>query len=332
MPDTQPGSSQLGAALGPVLREVCQGRLGEISWFRSAWQKGGAATGFAAWRFDDGRAVDAMVKLPVGAIEHQWTTLLGTFDPDVWHGGEALACSTPRVLASGQSLGGYDLAWLVIERLPGHPLTSELSEQAATDLLSAAVTFYARAGAAMPVSKDRVQLLPDWGVLLEKGRTIIRVQTMPEAQRWNEAIKKVQKILPRLEARWAARAIDTWCHGDLHPGNAMRRVGVGGGRGRCVLLDLALVHAGHWVEDAVYLERMFWGRPELLHGVKPVTAIAKIMRDNGLHPDPEYPDLANVRRVLMAASSPAFLEHEGHPRYVHAALEILERLLPQVSR
>lgn len=331
MPDSQPGSPQLGAALGPVLREVCQGRLGEISWFRSAWQKGGAATGFAPWRLDDGRSVDAMVKLPVGPTEHQWTSLLGTFEPAHWDRDEARACSTPRVLASGMSVGGYDLAWLVIERLPGQPLTAELSERAVTDLLAAAVSFYTRARIAQPVAKDRVQSLPDWGMLLEKGRVIMRAQTMPEAQRWNEAIKRVQKILPRLEARWAARPIDTWCHGDLHPGNAMRRNGPNA-PGPCVLIDLALVHAGHWVEDGVYLERMFWGRPELLHGVKPVSMIAKIMRENGLHSDGDYADLANLRRVLMAASSPAFLEHEGHPRYMHAALEILERLLPQVSR
>jgi hypothetical protein len=34
----------------------------------------------------------------------------------------------------------------------------------------------------------------------------------------------------------------------------------------------------------------------------------------------------------MAASVPAFLLHEGHPKYVHAALEHLERLLPLVGR
>jgi hypothetical protein len=42
--------------------------------------------------------------------------------------------------------------------------------------------------------------------------------------------------------------------------------------------------------------------------------------------------LANTRRVLMAASVPAFLLHEGHPRYVHAALELIEKLLPLVGR
>jgi hypothetical protein len=332
MPDSQSGSSQLGTVLGPTLREVCQGRLGEIAWFRSAWQRGGAATGFAPWRLEDGREVDAMVKLPVGSIEHQWTCALGTFGPDVWNSGEALACCTPRILAAGQTVGGYDFAWLIVERLPGQPLSMELSEKAVTDLLTAAITFYSRAAAAFPVDPTRAQALPDWAGLLDKSRAVMRAQTFPDAQRWNESIKKVQKALPRLEARWAARPIHTWCHGDLHPGNAMRRVGVGGGTGRCVLIDLALVHAGHWVEDGVYLERMFWGRPELLHGVKPVSALAKIMRDNGLHPDAEYPDLANIRRLLMAASSPAFLEHEGHPRYLAAALDVLERLGPQVVR
>jgi hypothetical protein len=329
MPESQPtaGSSQLGAALGPTLRDVCQGRLGEIAWFRSAWQKGGAATGFAPWRMDDGTALEAMVKLPVGPVEHHWTCLLGTVEHTRWD--ESAACPTPRVLASGRTLGGYDLAWLVVERLPGQPLSSDMRETTVLELLAAAVGFYQSARHAEAVARERVQPHADWATLLEKGRGIIRVQTTPEAQRWNEAIKKVQKILPRLESRWAARAIDTWCHGDLHPGNAMRR---GGPAGRCVLIDLALVHAGHWVEDAVYIERMYWGRPEMLHGVRPVSTIAKCMRDNGMHPDPDYADLANIRRVLMAASSPAFLEHEGHPRYVHAALEVLERLLPQVSR
>lgn len=63
---------------------------------------------------------------------------------------------------------------------------------------------------------------------------------------------------------WESRPRDTWCHGDLHPGNAMRRDLGNGQRGRCVLLDLAFVHPGHWVEDAVYIERQFWARPSCL--------------------------------------------------------------------
>ena len=45
----------------------------------------------------------------------------------------------------------------------------------------------------------------------------------------------------------------------------------------------------------------------------------------------DYTALANIRRVLMAASVPAFLLHEGHPKYVGAALDLLERLIPQVT-
>ena len=30
-----------------------------------------------------------MVKVPVGPIEHQWTSLLGSFAPESWDGGES---------------------------------------------------------------------------------------------------------------------------------------------------------------------------------------------------------------------------------------------------
>jgi len=43
------------------------------------------------------------------------------------------------------------------------------------------------------------------------------------------------------------------------------------GRAGCVLIDLAEAGPGHWVEDGVYLERLFWGRPGLLHGVEVLT-------------------------------------------------------------
>ena len=34
----------------------------------------------------------------------------------------------------------------------------------------------------------------------------------------------------------------------------------------------------------------------------------------------------------MAAVSPAFMDREGHPKYLAAALEMLEKTLPQVAR
>ena len=98
-----------------------------------------------------------------------------------------------------------------------------------------------------------------------------------------------------------------------------------------MLIDLAFVHTGHWVEDAVYLERQFWSHPEQLHGVHIVSLMAKCRRDNGLSTDGDYGAVANLRRLLMAAVVPAHLRSEGSPRYVHAALEVVERLLPQVA-
>ena len=60
--------------------------------------------------------------------------------------------------------------------------------------------------------------------------------------------------------------------------------------------------------------------------------LAKARRAAGLDCSDDYGRLANVRRVLMAATSPAFLKREGHPAYLAAALEVIERLLPQVAR
>jgi len=143
-------------------------------------------------------------------------------------------------------------------------------------------------------------------------------------------------VLPHLVGLWAMRPINAWCHGDLHPGNAMRRdlVGAGGsgeGRAPCVLIDLALVHPGHWVEDAIYLERQFWGKPEGLFGIHIVSLLAKFRREAGLKTDGDYGLVANVRRVLMAACAPAHLAAEGNPKYLHAALETIDRVLPQVA-
>jgi hypothetical protein len=99
-----------------------------------------------------------------------------------------------------------------------------------------------------------------------------------------------------------------------------------------VLVDLALVHPGHWIEDAIYLERQYWGHSDLLKGVKPVSELARLRRERGLNANDNYPDLANVRRVLMAACVPAAAEREGNAKYVRAALELLDRLIPQVGK
>jgi aminoglycoside phosphotransferase (APT) family kinase protein len=185
----------------------------------------------------------------------------------------------------------------------------------------------ARAETAAPV-RGRPES-PDWDALLSRAREIARESVLPEAQHWNDVVKRAQKALPKIATRWESRPINAWCHGDLHPGNAMRRTD---DEHECVLIDLALVHAGHWVEDAVYLERQFWARPDALFGLHPVTELARYRRELGLSTEGDYGTLANLRRVLMAACAPVHVAGDGHPRYLHAALEMLERVLPQVGR
>lgn len=320
----------LAIMFDPVLHAECKGRLGPIQWFRSQWQRGGAATGFASWTQASGGTVEAVVKMPVGPTEHRWTTRLGTTDAD-WHSDGSHHLPTPRVLAEGHELGGYDLAWLVMERLPGRPLAANLSEQCFHDLLRAAVDFQGRAIAVAAV-EGRAPT-PDWPTLIAKAKAVAKLGEIADAHRWVEALKKVLKVLPHLMAKWGGRSINAWCHGDLHPGNALRRAAAdGAATGPCVLIDLALVHPGHWVEDAVYLERQFWGHPELMHGIKPVSELGRLRRERGLPANDNYPEIADVRRVLMASCAPAVLEREGgSPKYLHAALEIIERVLPQVA-
>jgi hypothetical protein len=323
----------LAPLLEPALLETCRGRLSKLEWFRSTWQSGGASTGYGTYTTDDGRAAPVCIKLPVGPSEYNWTTALAASEPPP---ADESACDhlpTLRVFAAGTELGGYDLAWLVVERLPGQTLTHDLTESGIQGLLRTTARWYELASQIKPIGAPPPPT--DWEGQLAKARDALKVSAIDEPQHWNKAIKDVQKALPRLLERWECRPINSWCHGDLHPGNVMRRLSNDPATpAPCVLIDLALVHAGHWVEDAVYFERLHWGRKELLHGIKPVNALAKIRKELGLpHADGEdHGQLANIRRVLMAATTPAFLHREGHPKYVKTALEKLETLLPLVAR
>lgn len=296
------------------------------------WQRGGAATGFSTWTHESGECVRAMVKLPVGPVEHTWSTALGMVPPQDWSSQWALTLPIPRVLASGKEIGGADLAWIVTERLEGPPLGHELGEAGAQELIRAVADFQAAAMRIAPLGSRPVPTA--WEVTVERSKATAKDGGIEHAPRWLEMLKKVYKALPYLKGKWEARATNAWCHGDLHPGNAMRRgmpAELIQKRG-CVLIDLALVHAGHWVEDALYLERQFWGHEEMLGGVKPVSLLAKLRRERGLPADDQYSELAAVRRVLTASCAPALMEREGNRKYLAAALGMIEKFLPQVAR
>lgn len=319
-PPDQNDVSSLAHMLEPVLHRQCGDRLGPITWFKSAWSSSGSATGTAMWT-DSRGSFEAIVKLPLGPAEYRWTTELG--NPEI-------KAPTPRVFAFGSELNGYDLAWIVEERVKGEPIAPRMKAEDVRQVLVAAADFHDCAMRVRPEVESPKSL--DWEGTLAKARDVCHAHAIAEPQRWNEAIKHVMKLLPKLLARWSARPLNCWCHGDLHPGNVLRLASPRDDSHACVMIDLAMVHAGHWIEDAVYLERQYWAAPEYLHGVKPVTELANLRRKRGQKVDPEHPDLANIRRVLMAAVSPAFTDREGHPRYLRAALEMLETTLPQVAR
>lgn len=327
LPPPGADAHDLAVLLDPVLHHAAGGRLGPIEWFRSAFQRGGAATGFSSWRSDDGATVGVIVKFPIGPVEQRWTAALGACEPAAWGERWARALPTPRVLATGCELGGYDLAWVVAERLAAPMVAAAPDEAGVTGLLRAAADFQALAMKAEPLGPRPPR--PDWERSIARSRELAKAGGIPEPQRWNESLKKVQRALPLLIARWEARPMNAWCHGDLHPGNALRRHGEDEG---WVLIDLALVHTGHWIEDALYLERQFWGREKNLCGVKPVPTLARLRRERGLAADDDYGTLAMVRRVLTAACAPALLDREGNPSYLHAALETIDRCLPQAAR
>jgi hypothetical protein len=335
-----PAHSGLAAALEPVLHEVCEHRLGPVEWFHAAWQRGGASTGFSTYRMRNSQQpVPVLVKFPIGPVEYEWTTGLGcvtlcTACDDEEKFVAAHDRATPRVLAHGTQLGSYDMAWVVTERLAGDHLPRHMNAAMVTELMTRVLEFHQAAGKHKPVAGRYKS--PDWSMLLERARHLSHEHAIADFQQWSEAIRHVLKHLPSLQARWEARTIDTWCHGDLHVANALRRVAPGctlaaPGDGPCVLIDLALVHPGNWIEDALYLERQYWGHEEWIGHVKPVSLLARLRREAGLPTVGDYNELANLRRVLMGACAPALIAIEGsNQKYLKSALRHVQEMLPMV--
>ncbi len=323
----------LASALEPVLQHACQGHLGPVSWFKADWQHGGAGTGFSTWRMNTPsgkpRKVPCVVKMPIGYAEYFWTKRLGLIRPDEWDEPHSLALPTPRVLAAGFELGGYDLAWIVMERFANPPIAMERSDSSLWAMFETAAEFHAAAILERSIEPERCPPSPDWASLLENGREALHTNNVNDSQRWDAAISRTQRCLDELISAWQQRPIDTWCHHDLHPHNALRRLSDDPSvPGHCTLIDLAMVAPGCWIEDALYMERLFWGREDQLCGINPLSTLAATRASIGLPVSDDDIALADVRRTLMAASAPSFLRTEGDPVYLKAALDTLERLLP----
>lgn len=335
----------LGDQFGPLLREVCDQRLSSISWFRADWQRGGAKTGHAHWQLAPGerrhplvdvgitpssgagnevREADlkVVVKIPIRPTEYLWNARMQPDEEDP-HG------ITARIFASGTTLGGYDFAWIVMEQFAAGPLFG-LKRKDALELTADAVArFYRRAGRFEVDSRKRVE---DWPALLERAREACRNESLPHSQSWHEAVKSVQKRCTSAIREWQARPITGWIHGDLHPANVMSR-SEDDSKDPAMLIDLAEVRPGHWIEDAVYLERIYWARPSIIEGQDPVKLIRKARKRYGLigkaagrgasANEGDVQRLAQIRRMLLAATAPAYLRSEGNPAYLEVCLDIL---------
>jgi len=296
----------LATALEPQVRAECGDRLGAVTWFRVDWQRGAAATGRAAWQGAGDEPTTAVVKLPVHPRELRWLRRLQTERP----------AAVPELLASGDTIGGYDLAWVVIEHLPVGPLAAAW-KPAFMPLVAQAIASFSRAAARVP--PEPIREPHDWTALLEVAKTHLADLKVESPKAWKGHLRSVERRLPEFLDAWQARTPVEWIHGDLHPANAMSRAPLGeDGRGEVCLIDFAEVRSGHWIEDAAYFERLHWAVPDRLKGHPPIKAIGAARKALGLDNGPEPGRLAAIRRVLMAATAPAFAKTEGSPAYLAA--------------
>ena len=161
--------------------------------------------------------------------------------------------------------------------------------------------------------------------MIDGARHSVRINEPADQSHWANLLKRLSRNIDELVERWRDRETRHWIHGDLHLANALSRVGMQ--RGPVTLIDLAEVRPGHWLEDAVFLERQLWAAPERLVASKPVKAMAKARKARGLEVEARWEDLAMIRRALLAGTAPTFIRSEGHPRFFRACLQQLERSL-----
>lgn len=281
------------------------GRLRELHWFRTDWQRGGAATANALLRSDAGDDVPVVLKIPVVPRELRWSRRLGVTQQGARDADSHEDPPVARLIDSGSELGPYDFAWVLLERVPHGPMALDWHPNTIARIAEAAARFHL-AASRTPV--DEAPLNEDWESLVRSAREHVRDPAMPERSRWSNALKEFSRRLDRVVERWSHRAPIGWIHGDLHPANALTRQA--SQDAPACLIDLADVRAGHWLEDAVYLERLLWTRPERL-AQKPVKAIADARKRHGLD-NGDYPALAGARRLLLAATTPAFRGEHNH--------------------
>ncbi|MEE2681573.1 MAG: aminoglycoside phosphotransferase family protein [Planctomycetota bacterium] len=297
----------MARSLEPELRAACAQRLGSINWVRMDWQHGGALTGTSTYREPSGTEREVFIKFPVPGRELRWFRRLQTCgSPSI----------VPALVESGEALGAHDIAWLVMERLPGMPLGAHWREGNLRSTAHAGARLQACASA-VPI--DRPKRRNNWELWLQRTRRALVDNVLPGHQRWEHLLDRAEPHWERLIALWRSRQPIGWVHGDLHLGNAMHR-----GDGTVCLVDLGEIRPGHWLEDALYLERMYWAYPERLQAEDPLESMRAARSELGCDNGDRIEALANARRILLAATTPTFLTTEGGRTHLEACLKVFE--------
>ena len=314
-----PSIDLFGESLEPALLQATHPRLTKPKWFRTDWQRSGALTGLTQWTDDQGRTLNAVVKLPIPPTELDWLTRLQQHEPDQPR-------LVPALYASGRELGRYDLAWAVMECLPFGPLDQRWCGYE-WPLLADAAARFSELTSQHPIDKPHTP--KPWDQIIKKSRDAIQTTNPPGTQRWAAALKTFAKLWKKQHKDWDQRDTSQWCHGDLHLGNAMTRQPPP--NGPAVHFDLALVQTGHWIEDAIYVEHLYWNAPDRIDGHDIVKLIVKARRNANLPTEPDWPHLANLRRACLAAAAPAQLAASHSISHVNAALIKLEQSLASLA-
>lgn len=308
-----------GAILHHGLLRLHDGRLRDLNWFRTDWQRGGALTGYAVYDNDAGEACDVVVKIPVPPQERDW--LIRT-QPEAHEFGDI----APKLYAYGDSVGTFDFAWLIMEKLKHGPMDHHWNGAEFDMLVETICKFYA-VSKAHPVKAEAKE--QDWEGLIERSRKKVKEQYPQHAQTWNQLMKRARKKMKKILRVWGERDLNHWRHGDVHLGNAMTREPAPAGP--ALIFDFALARTGHWVEDAVYFEHLYWADPDRLGGRELVKMFAAGRKQYGLKVGAKYPLYADIRRVMLAATAPVSVMGAGNIRFIQAAMERLEALLPKMK-
>lgn len=304
------GVSALSRSLLDLWAIEHQENFSELVPFRTLWQHGGAATAWLKWGESQR---DGMIKLPVKAWERRWhRRIRESRDPEL----------APDLFAIGDTIGNVDFAWIVMERIQGNPLHQDPDALAVDQACKAFARFQK---ASRPFAVQQRPAPAEWPKQIEQTRKSLQALPDDLAESWRDALDALAKYHDEAIAAWRYRPINGWVHGDAHLGNILQD-----DQGEVRLIDFAEVRAGHWVEDAITLERPLWQRPELLSEVDPVDKIAGYRRQLGLPVSAEDGRLAAIRRTLLAATAPAWSRTEGGISGLRSTLMVLERGLREI--